>query len=74
MLPVGAGENVDAFKGLELTSADGKNAGRITSVTISPALEKAIALAYVRFDYLTEGTELKAGENNVKVTDLPFIK
>lgn len=61
-------------KGSELAAADGKSAGRVTSITISPALEKAIALAYVRFDYLAEGTELKAGETDVKVTGLPFLK
>lgn len=64
----------ETLKGSELTSKDGKSAGRITSVTISPALEKAIALAYVRYDYLAEGTELMAGEQSVKVTDLPFLK
>jgi aminomethyltransferase len=45
--PAEPGDDVSGLKGVELTSMDGKNAGRITSVTISPALEKAIALAYV---------------------------
>lgn len=59
--------------GSELKSADGKNAGRITSVTISPKLQQAIGLAYIRYDYLSVGTELLAGETAVKVADLPFV-
>ena len=57
----------------ELTSPDGKNAGRVTSVTFSPKLDKTIALAFVRYDYLAEGTELQIGETTVTVTPLPFI-
>ena len=38
--------------GAEFKSKDGKNAGRLTSVTISPKLQKAIGLAYIRYDYL----------------------
>lgn len=59
--------------GAELTSRDGKNAGRITSATYSPKLEKEIAIGYVRFDYLVEGTELKADDVSVRVTELPFV-
>ena len=64
---------VDGAKGLDLTSHEGKNAGRITSVTISPGLNKAIALAYVRYDHLAAGTKLKAGEYEAEVTALPFL-
>ncbi len=53
--------------------SDGKNAGRITSVTYSPKLEKTIALAFVRYDYLAAGTVLSAGDTLATVTDLPFI-
>jgi aminomethyltransferase len=60
--------------GQELLTKDGKNAGRITSVTISPKLQKAIGLAFVRFDYLAAGTELMAGDNAVEVTELPFVR
>lgn len=59
--------------GAELTTKDGKNAGRIISVTYSPKLEKDVALAYIRYDHLPVGTELKAGDTTVTVTDLPFI-
>jgi folate-binding protein YgfZ len=57
----------------EIKSFDGKNAGRITSLTFSPKLEKLIALAYVRYDYLAEGTELKVGATKATVKHLPFI-
>ena len=59
--------------GAELTTADGKNAGRITSVAYSPKLEKFIALAYVRFDYLGEDTELFVGDMMARVTNQSFI-
>lgn len=59
--------------GVELSSKDGKKAGRITSVTISPKLRKAIGLAYVRYDYLSDGTELLAGDTAVEVVRPPFI-
>lgn len=60
--------------GTELVSPEGKSAGRITSVTFSPALEKTIALAYVRYDYLAEGTTLSASGLPVTVSGLPFVK
>ncbi len=59
--------------GAELTTSDGKSAGRVTSVTYSPKLDKDIALAFVRYDYLAAGTELMAGETETVVTDLPFV-
>lgn len=57
----------------ELTTIEGKNAGRITSITFSPKLGRIIALAYVRYEHLAEGTELRAGDHTVMVTPLPFI-
>lgn len=58
----------------ELTSADGKPAGRITSAVYSPQLDKAVGLAYVRYEHLTTGTELRRGDATAVVTSLPFIK
>lgn len=58
----------------EIKSLEDKNAGKITSVTFSPKLEKTIALAFVRYDYLAEGTELKVGDFTAKVKDLPFAE
>lgn len=57
----------------ELLSPDGKNAGRITSSVFSPMLETTVALAYVRYDYLAEGTELKTGNHTATVKKLPFV-
>ncbi len=57
----------------ELKTLDGKNAGKITSSTFSPKLGKMIALAFVRYDYLTEGTELFANEQAMKVKHLPIV-
>ncbi len=59
--------------GSDLTTADGKNAGRITSVTFSPHFEKYIALAFVRYEFLDEGTELTQKGGDAKVKNLPFI-
>ena len=56
----------------EIKSIDGKNAGRVTSVTFSPQLERTIALGFVRYDYLAEGTELKIGDLSATVKNLPF--
>ena len=57
----------------ELKSVEGKNAGKITSIVFSPKLDKFIALAFVRYEFLAEGTQLKIGEKNATVKDLPFV-
>lgn len=57
----------------ELTSRDGKNAGRLTSLVLSPRIGRIIALGYVRYDYLAEGTNLKLGEIEGTVKELPFF-
>lgn len=62
-----------SLQNFELKSADGKSAGKITSNTFSPKLEKTIALAFVRFDYLAEGTELKINDSTATVKNLPFV-
>jgi tRNA-modifying protein YgfZ len=68
--PAAAGGEV---VGAELRTQDGKNAGRVTSATFSPKLDKTIALAFVRYDYLAEGYELVAGDQIATVTNLAFI-
>ncbi|HXG84338.1 MAG TPA: glycine cleavage T C-terminal barrel domain-containing protein [Pyrinomonadaceae bacterium] len=67
-------ENAEIKPNDEIKSADGKNAGRVTSITFSPALEKIIALAFVRYDYLAEGTPLKIDDFTATVKDLPFVE
>jgi tRNA-modifying protein YgfZ len=66
--------SVEGLTSQELKSPDGKNAGKITSAVFSPKLGKTIALAYVRYDYLADGTELKSGETTATVKQLPFIE
>jgi len=73
--PAVAGElNTEQIQNSELKSPEGKNAGRITSVTFSPKLNKTIALAYVRYEFLAEGTELKIGDQTATVKNLPFVE
>lgn len=63
--------------GAVINSADGKEIGRITSVTFSPKLQRTIALAYLKFDYLATGTQVRvtAGDQDMaaKVVELPFV-
>lgn len=66
-------ENPEIKPNDEIKSLEGKNAGKITSVAFSPKLGKTIALAFVRYDYLAEGTELKVNDSGAKVKDLPFV-
>lgn len=68
------GENETIKPHDEIKSLEGKNAGRVASVTFSPNLGKTIALAYVRYDYLAEGTELKIGDAAATVKSLPFVE
>jgi folate-binding protein YgfZ len=67
-------ENAEVKPNDEIKSVEDKNAGRVTSVVFSPKLGKKIALAYVRYNYLAEGTELKVGEATATVKDLPFVE
>ena len=68
-----ADDRPSLIAGAELETTDGKNAGRITSTAFSPKLNRVIALALIRHDYLTVGTALRFGETTVTVRDLPFI-
>jgi folate-binding protein YgfZ len=67
-------ENAAVNPNDEIKSPEGKNAGRVTSATFSPKLEKTIALAYVRYDYLSPETELKVNDLTARVKDLPFVE
>ncbi len=58
--------------------AGGKKIGVITSGTVSPVLDKGIALAYVESEFSKEGSKLnfvvRGKEFPATVTKLPFIK
>jgi folate-binding protein YgfZ len=64
--------------GTVIKSSDDKEVGRITSVTDSPHLGRTIALAYLKYDYLAPGTEVKimVGDEEIsaQVTELPFVR
>jgi folate-binding protein YgfZ len=63
--------------GALVNSVDGKEIGRITSATYSPKLNRTIALAYLKYDYIAAGTRVKivAGDQEVngEVVALPFV-
>jgi len=63
--------------GTTIKSGDGRDIGRITSVTFSPHLGRTVALGYVKFDFLAADTEIRvngaAGELHAVVSKLPFI-
>lgn len=67
------GVSASGLVGPDLTAADGRNAGRITSFTYSPQLARTIAMAFVRYDYIEPGTRLYAQDASATVTALPFI-
>jgi len=56
----------------------GKEAGRVTSVTYSPSLERSIALAYVRYERSEPGTRVSvvSGDREIEATvhELPFVR
>lgn len=62
----------------KIQSVDGKEIGRITSVTYSPHLGRTIALGYVKYDFIAPGTDLivVSGGRQVgaSVSDLPFVR
>jgi aminomethyltransferase len=61
-----------------ITSADEKEIGRVTSSAFSPKLNRAVALGYVKYDYLAPGTAVKIlsvdGETEGAVAELPFVR
>jgi folate-binding protein YgfZ len=60
-----------------INSVDGKEIGRLTSVTFSPKLNRTIALGYLKYDYLAAETAVKVitgdHEFSAKVVELPFV-
>jgi len=64
-------------KGYDITFS-GKKVGTLTSGTVSPILDKAIALGYVEKQFAEENTLLnfliRGKEIPAKVTKLPFVK
>ncbi len=77
LIPILSQEKAFPRHGYEIT-ANGNIIGKVTSGTVSPIIEKAIALGYVDIDYATEGTKvnflIRGKEIPATVTKLPFIK
>lgn len=67
------GRQTEIVGGSELLTPEGKNAGRVTSVTFSPRLGRTIALGYVRYEHLAGGTRLACAGADCTVTPLPFV-
>jgi len=64
--------------GAVVNSAEGKEVGRVTSVTYSPHLGRTIAFAYLKYDYLAPATSVRIVTDEVEleaqVTALPFVR
>lgn len=77
LVPMISEEKVFPRHGYEI-KADDKIIGYITSGTISPILEKPIALGYLDIEYTEKGKDVKFlirnKEFNAKVTKLPFVE
>src|SRR5712692_4415970 len=69
---------VSLESGAKIFSVDDKEIGRVTSVALSPRLNRTIALGYVKYDYLAAGTSVKVDSSGTKfvaaVALLPFIR
>jgi aminomethyltransferase len=64
--------------GTKVRTSDGKDVGRVTSSAFSPRMGKQVALAYVKYDYLAPGTEVRVSvdeddERAALVCELPFV-
>ena len=77
LVPMVSSDKAFPRHGYELT-VNGNKIGHITSGTVSPILEKAIALGYVETEYAKEGTQInfliRGKEIPAIVTKLPFVK
>jgi aminomethyltransferase len=76
LVPISTSEKVFPRHGYEL-SANGKKIGTVTSGTVSPILDKAIALGYVNIEYAYEGAAInfliRGKEVPANIVTLPFV-
>lgn len=54
--------------------AEEREVGHVTSSTMSPGLQRPIALGYLHREYLAPGTSLTIDGARAVVTDLPFVR
>lgn len=64
--------------GAVVQSAAGAEIGRVTSATFSPSLGRTVALAYLKYEFLSAGTTVtvnsSTGQVSATVTELPFVR
>jgi folate-binding protein YgfZ len=69
---------VDAKRDDKIRAMDGREIGRLTSVTFSPRLRSTVALGYVKYDYLAPGTKVivlsDEREFTAIVSGLPHVR
>ena len=77
LVPIISDEKAFPRHGYDL-SVDGKVVGHVTSGTVSPILDKAIALGYVNSEFCKEGNNInfiiRGKEVPAVITKLPFVK
>jgi glycine cleavage system T protein (aminomethyltransferase) len=77
LVPITTKEKAFPRHGYDLT-VEGKKIGTVTSGTVSPVLDKPIALGYVETKYANEGSKInfsiRGKEVPAEVVKLPFIK
>lgn len=77
LVPMISEEKAFPRHGYEL-SVEGKVVGNITSGTVSPTIDKAIALGYIDSQFAKEGTKInfliRGKEVPAVITKLPFVK
>lgn len=59
-------------RGAVIRSGD-REIGEVTSSTVSPALQRPIALGYVRREFVEPGTKVSVGDTSAEVSALPFV-
>jgi aminomethyltransferase len=76
LTPLISDEKVFPRHGYDIT-IDGKKIGTVTSGTVSPVLDKPIAMAYIESGYVSEGNRVnfnvRGKEIPAVITKLPFI-
>ena len=77
LVPLITEEKAFPRKGYEITSS-GQKVGILTSGTVSPVLDKAIALGYVETQFAKENSKLnfliRGKEIPARITKLPFVR
>jgi glycine cleavage system T protein len=71
-------EQGEAKREDKIRAMDGKEIGRLTSVTFSPQLNRTVALGYVKYDYLAPGNKVRVISNETelaaRVVELPHVR